>query len=191
MTGWTAAYQELELEVQEAMRELCGAACAACRRPCCKEVFCREGRDSPFLALVREGVETPGYDPRRGWLGPRGCRLPVGRPPVCYAYVCPEILSRLPGPDHRYAANILGDLVARAGERAAADRHAVELEATALAELRPAQILGRVARLRAALGACRRVLAGADAAVEGLEELDDEGDRAPLATPFPGGASAA
>jgi hypothetical protein len=162
VSAWIGDYRALELEVQTAMRELCRPSCARCRRRCCKEVFCREALDSPFLALVRAEVGTAPYDPKRGWLGPTGCRLEVGRPPICYEYVCPEILYTLHGDGQCFAANLLGEVMAFVGRSAVGAAHAVELDADALRHLDGRALRRRVARGRAGLAACRRALAGVE-----------------------------
>jgi hypothetical protein len=157
---WVEEYRALEREVQEAMGDLCAKACAACRDRCCKEVFCREARDSPFLEHVRQGIDETVYDRKRGWLGPRGCGIAVGRPPVCYEYVCPEILGELAGPEERYAANVLGEVVAWVGKAAMLDAHPVELDRRGFRSLRGTRLLDRIAEGRRVVEGCKRALTG-------------------------------
>jgi len=114
--------------MQEVMAELCAQSCASCRQRCCKERFCRESVESPFLQAVREGVTGVSYGAKKGWIGPRGCRLEVGRPPICYEYLCPEILYTLDGPDQREAAKDLAEIVAHVGDDLIDGQHAVEVD---------------------------------------------------------------
>jgi hypothetical protein len=68
------------------------------------------------------------YGSGRGWLTETGCALPVGRPPVCYQFLCDTVLSMRPEPDFRYALTIISNLVNHVGKKARGRKHIVELQ---------------------------------------------------------------
>lgn len=57
-------------------------------------------------------------DDRFGWLDVHGCLLEYGRPPICYAYYCDELLARLPDEESRLVAKTLGQLLFHVGKDA-------------------------------------------------------------------------
>jgi hypothetical protein len=117
-------YRSLEFRVCELMQKICIPFCSACPTPCCKVCFCREAEESPFLVAVHEARHA--FDENLGYLGSRGCRLGVGRPPVCHAFVCSGILNSQPTDAHRYALDCLGELVSFVGKNVWRGRHLVE-----------------------------------------------------------------
>lgn len=125
---WIDEYIALELAVQGPMLELCAASCSVCKTPCCREVFCRESRESAFLRLVVARAEASGYRADVGWLGAEGCRLAFGRPPVCYEFLCQRILDGLEDDVARRAALRLGKIIPDVGRQALGRAHLVELE---------------------------------------------------------------
>ncbi|MEO8613812.1 MAG: hypothetical protein ABI600_01625 [Luteolibacter sp.] len=71
--------------------------------------ICREAFESPFLLAVHGEKQT--FDKKSGYLGCNGCKLTIGRPPLCHAFVCDLIVKNQPSDAHRYALDCLGDLV--------------------------------------------------------------------------------
>ncbi len=104
--------------------------CSNCAQVCCKPVYCRESIESPFLSLlIKKSIAKPFLlmPPHRGWLNETGCNLTVGRPPVCYEFLCDRILdSQPPGLQH-YATIVLAKLVSHIGKRALGPRHLIEI----------------------------------------------------------------
>lgn len=67
--------------------------CLECADICCQEAICRESLHSPFLnALVQK--QAMAYNDDYGRLAEFGCRLSYGRPQVCYAYFCNEVIEK-------------------------------------------------------------------------------------------------
>ncbi len=91
------------------MQGVCGPFCGVCKTPCCRVDICREAFESPFLLAVHGEKQT--FDKKSGYLGCTGCKLTIGRPPLCHAFVCDLIVKHQPSDDHRYALDCLGDLV--------------------------------------------------------------------------------
>ena len=54
----------------------------------------------------------------------------MGRPPVCYQFLCETILEAQSTPQSRYALAILASLVAHAGKKVRGRQHIVELTDT-------------------------------------------------------------
>ncbi|WP_144413821.1 hypothetical protein [Kiritimatiella glycovorans] len=121
------AYGDLERRVQQRITRRWGGVCAHCATSCCRVDICEEALESVFLCRVREHFDQPGdFDPRFGWLGPGGCRLEVGRPPVCYAFFCDEIRNSLT-PEAREQLDRLGSIMDRVGRVGPRGLHLVEL----------------------------------------------------------------
>jgi hypothetical protein len=121
-------YSSLETRVGHIMQEICSPFCKVCIQPCCRVGICREAAESPFLLAVQQS-QSPSkiaFDPKLGYLGPRGCKLGAGRPPVCHAFVCGPVLRRQESDMHRYALECLGDLVGFIGKRVCRGRQLVE-----------------------------------------------------------------
>ena len=122
-------YAAFEAKICAYSTEIYQNHCSACKGVCCKPEYCEESLTSPFLGRIRQHF-VPGavYDSERGWLTASGCALPVGRPPVCYQFLCDTILTMRPGADFRYAIMVLSNLVGHMGKRALGGKHIVELE---------------------------------------------------------------
>lgn len=124
-----AKYAAFEAEVSAYSAKIYFEPCSACKGACCKPKYCEESLTSPFLSRLRQHfVPDAVYDSERGWLTGTGCALPVGRPPVCYQFLCNTILHLRPKPDFRYALTILSNLVNHIGKKARGGRHIVELQ---------------------------------------------------------------
>ena len=110
------------------MTAMCAAHCCACPRVCCREELCRETRESPFLHLLsRNFPPSTGYSSQNGWLTQNGCALSIGRAPVCYHFLCSEILVSRPTPLDGYMLEVLAALVNHIGKNALGRRHLVEI----------------------------------------------------------------
>lgn len=122
-------YIELETRVNEAVTAACQPVCRVCADCCCAVRFCRESVESHWLrtiaAVSGHGVGT--FAEREGWLAPQGCRLKVGRPPVCYEFFCAAIIESETNPYRQYALKVLGRLVGFAGQKAVGGRHLITL----------------------------------------------------------------
>jgi hypothetical protein len=123
------SYGQLEIELQQRMREACALFCDRCDDRCCRVDFCYESLESPFLAHVRARfAPSAHFDAVVGWLTPAGCGLAAGRPPVCYEFLCRAIMEAQPTRQHLSALENLAMLLARAGRNAFGHRHLVALE---------------------------------------------------------------
>ncbi len=122
------AYAAFESEVRVFSSELWLQSCSNCREVCCKAVYCRETFESPFLYLLLKNHSHPAYNiTQKNWLSEAGCKLSVGRPPVCYEFLCDNILdARRPGMQ-RYAMIVLSKLISHIGKRALGSRHLIEI----------------------------------------------------------------
>lgn len=122
------AYGVLEKKVLALMAVQCAAFCGRCAAVCCRPVYCREALTSPFLAWVRKvHLACVKWSVDTGWLGPAGCRLTVGRPLVCYEFICNRILFGRPEQRSRDDLKELADLLTGVGRRARAGHHLLEL----------------------------------------------------------------
>jgi hypothetical protein len=83
-------YVILERQIQSIIIHVSGDFCAKCSSPCCKECFCKESIESPFLATLIKKQKIA-YHAKKGWMSPSGCRLDYGRPIVCYDFFCDAI----------------------------------------------------------------------------------------------------
>ena len=121
-------YALYEDKVRTAMIGMCVANCRACTRVCCREELCRETIESPFLCLVRQQAPPMmNYSSVDGWLTKTGCALSIGRAPVCYHFLCSDILSSQPSIVDRYVLKALAALVTHIGKNALGHRHLVEI----------------------------------------------------------------
>jgi len=110
------------------MDSVCVRHCSRCDKVCCNQDFCRETVDSPFLSHILEKYPPPtSYSNDSGWLTDSGCRLLIGRPPVCYEFLCESILASQKSEFDRYMIKILSALMTYTGKNAAGGRHIVEL----------------------------------------------------------------
>jgi hypothetical protein len=150
---WAAArrWAGLERRLRAAMDAACGPVCAACPSPCCRPEMCAEAAESPWLLLVRAAAGCRArWLAGRGFLGAAGCRLAVGRPPVCAEFLCAR-LDRALGPEARRLQAMARTLTA-AGERALGGEHLVEiLTPERLAAADPARLAARLEKAGARL----------------------------------------
>ncbi len=130
MNAFIDRYTGLEARIRVRMIELFSGTCGICTACCCRADICEEVIQSAFLSLLleKQGRAPTDMDDRFGWLDLNGCSLEYGRPPVCYAYYCDELLARLPDEDTRWVARILGRLMDYIGENAIDGVHLVEIE---------------------------------------------------------------
>ena len=156
-------YTEFEHRVRELMIAQAAPCCSVCPSCCCRFDICEETIDSAFLSLIRTR-EEPGesFSDSYGWLTPTGCLLKIGRPPVCYEFLCDDIMHSMPDDDARFALRTLGMLITYVGRKAIGTRHLVEL-------LNPDDLL----RLRYERFHAR--LATAQTALEDIEEYFSSG----------------
>ena len=121
-------YAQFEASLRKAMTAMCAAHCCTCTRVCCREELCRETLESAFLHLLsRNFSRSAAYSSQNGWLTKTGCALSIGRAPVCYHFLCSEILASRPTPLDRYMLEVLAALVNHIGKNALAGRHLVEI----------------------------------------------------------------
>lgn len=126
-------YMELETAVRELMDRLFSNTCGMCTACCCRVDICEEATESTFLRMVlqKQGVSTDDRDDRYGWLGLHGCILDYGRPPVCHAFFCGELLAQLPDDETRHVIQVLGKLLHYVGDRVLDDLHLVDIAGAA------------------------------------------------------------
>jgi hypothetical protein len=129
-------YAALESQIRTHMTQLFSETCGLCTACCCRVDICEEVQESAFLRrlLIKQGRSTEELDDRFGWLDLQGCSLEYGRPPICYAYFCDELLARLPDDQSRWAVKILGRLVEYIGEDAVGESHLTEIRNVAVLE---------------------------------------------------------
>jgi len=121
-------YAAFESEVRVFSSELWFQWCSNCRDVCCKAEYCRETYESPFLCLLLKKHSRRAYhNAQKAWLGEAGCKLSVGRPPVCYEFLCGNILEAQQPGMHRYAMIVLAKLMSHVGKRALGSRHLIEV----------------------------------------------------------------
>ena len=121
-------YATFESEVRVFSSELWFQWCYSCRKVCCKAIYCRETLESPFLFLLSKNHSPEvSYGTQKDWLGEAGCKLSVGRPPVCYEFLCGTILEAQQPGMHRYAMIVLSKLISHIGKRALGSRHLIEV----------------------------------------------------------------
>ena len=121
-------YVNFERDVRVIMDSVCARYCSCCDRVCCNQDFCRETIESPFLShILEEYPPATNYSTESGWLTPTGCGLLMGRPPVCYEFLCDAIVVPQQSKFDRYVIKILSTLITHIGKNAAGGRHFVEL----------------------------------------------------------------
>jgi hypothetical protein len=121
-------YAAFETEVTEFTSELLKPWCHNCKGECCKADCCRETLDSSFLSLLlTQFPPRVKFSAHNGWLTKSGCALAMGRPPVCYEFLCDRVLDALATPINRYAMVVLSKLVSYVGQRATGRSHLVEI----------------------------------------------------------------
>ena len=127
------------------MRSACSPTCSSCYKICCRPKMCQESLDSPFLVLVRNASkQRTAWKKEQGWLGAKGCRLNLGRPPVCYEFLCQDILDNQPDENARSQLKALARLLTQAGQRALGGDHIVEIMTMErLARVKPGRMAAR------------------------------------------------
>ena len=121
-------YAAFESEVRVFSSELWVRWCSNCREVCCKALYCRETYESPFLLLLlKKNSHQISNSTQKAWLSEAGCTLSVGRPPVCYEFLCANILDAQQTGMHRYAMIVLSKLVSHIGKKALGSRHLIEV----------------------------------------------------------------
>ena len=121
-------YAAFESEVRVFSTQLWFQWCSNCRAVCCKAVYCRETVESPFLLLLLKKYSQRVFtSPQTTWLSETGCKLAVGRPPVCYEFLCGNILDAQQTEVNRYAMMVLSKLVSHIGKKALGSRHLIEV----------------------------------------------------------------
>ncbi len=82
-----SAHHNIEHCLQKITQHAFGEECTKCTDVCCKEEFCRESIDIPFLRLLSSGTPEE-YNQTTGWCTMNtGCELTLGRPLVCYVNI--------------------------------------------------------------------------------------------------------
>ena len=156
------AYAEFEAEVGAFSSELWSQWCSNCREVCCKPVYCRETLESPFLLLLSKNHSPEVfYSTRKAWLNEAGCKLSVGRPPVCYEFLCSNILEAQQPGMHRYAMIVLSKLMSHIGKRALGSRHLIEvMDPADLKKVRYSRFQKRLSEARNAFDALQLFFRG-------------------------------
>ncbi len=123
-----AKYASFEKTVYKQISRVLGEYCTDCEGGCCTAAICRETKESPFLILLCNVFQpSVRYQKRKGWQRKTGCVLQVGRPPICYEFICSEIERSQTAPLERYVVKVLCRLVTHTGKRANGSVHLVEV----------------------------------------------------------------
>lgn len=121
-------YAAFEREINAYAAKLWQPFCSACKGVCCQPEYCRESIESPFLSRLRESYPSKrDYCPDMGWLTEAGCSLSRGRPPICYQFLCENILQAQISDEQRYLMNVISDLVNHVGKRALGHKHLIAI----------------------------------------------------------------
>ena len=121
-------YAQFEERLRKVMNAMCIPHCCACNQVCCRGELCRETIESPFMSLLRQKFPPPSaYCSQNGWLTRTGCALGIGRAPVCYHFLCSDILVSQPTPIDAYLLKVLAALINYIGKNALGRRHLVEI----------------------------------------------------------------
>jgi len=121
-------YACFESKVQKEITTRCSQYCSSCSHICCTPEFCQETLESPFLSLVRKRFSPYArYMKNRGWWSENGCTLSFGRPPVCYEFMCNDIIDDQPTDSDLYTIKILSKLISHVGKNALGRLHIVEI----------------------------------------------------------------
>jgi hypothetical protein len=140
-------YIDLEKRIRSIMHRLFEPFCEKCSNCCCKEDICRESIDSAWLTLVRNILDsrTLQYNEADGWLSSSGCRLAAGRPPVCYEYLCTNILNSCRGCKFLDNLKQLSKLLSITGTKSLGHKHLVALSTEEIAtRLNPTKLSTRI-----------------------------------------------
>jgi hypothetical protein len=155
-------YAAFEAEVRSFSSEIWFQWCSSCREVCCKAVYCRETLESPFLFLLlkKYSHQVINYT-QKAWLSEAGCKLSVGRPPVCYEFLCSNILEAQQPGMHRYAMIVLSKLMSHIGKRALGSRHLIEvMDPADLKKVRYSRFQKRLSEARNAFDALQLFFRG-------------------------------
>ena len=123
-----AEYAAFELEINNYSSQLWRPFCSVCKGVCCQPEYCWESIESPFLSRLH-GCYSPKsvFSSDMGWLTGAGCSLPLGRPPVCYQFVCEKILETQGTDEQQYLMKVFSNLINHVGKRALGHRHLVAI----------------------------------------------------------------
>jgi hypothetical protein len=80
-----------------------------------------------LLLLLKKHSHPVFYGTQQDWLSEAGCKLSVGRPPVCYEFLCADILDAQQPGLQRYAMMVLAKLISHIGKIALGSRHLIEV----------------------------------------------------------------
>ena len=154
-------YAAFECEVMEFTSEFLRPWCSNCKGDCCNTECCRESLESSFLSLlISKCPPNASFSDHEGWLTKSGCALAVGRPPVCYEFLCDRVLAARPTPIYGYAMAVLSKLVSHVGRRAAGRSHLVEImDPLDLSTINPDSFSRRLIEARKAFKVVRTLLA--------------------------------
>ncbi len=155
-------YAAFEAEVRVFSSGLWFQWCSNCRQVCCKSVYCRETIESPFLyLLLQKHSHHISFNTQKDWLSQTGCKLSVGRPPVCYEFLCGNILDGQQTGMQRYAMIILSKLISHIGKRALGPRHLIEvMDPDDLKKIRYSRFQKRLSEARNAFEAVQSIFRG-------------------------------
>jgi hypothetical protein len=118
-------YRITEQSIQKLIAPITQCFCRECAGTCCQEEICRESIHSSFLnALVQK--QAIAYNDCNGWLADSGCRLRYGRPQVCYAYFCNEVIEAQPKWSQK--VNDVIKVFSASGDRASGGTHLIGIE---------------------------------------------------------------
>ena len=147
-------YLRFEKDVRVLMDSICARHCSRCHRLCCNHDFCQETIESPFLSHILEKFPpSASYDIESGWLKDTGCGLLIGRPPVCYEFLCEDILASQKTEFDRYVVKVLSALMSHIGKNSVGGRHLVEiLHEDDLQRIVPLRFEKKLQEAQAALG---------------------------------------
>jgi hypothetical protein len=166
-------YAAFESEVRVFSSELWFPWCSNCREVCCKPVYCRETPESPFLFLLLKKYSHRVFNsPQKTWLSETGCKLAIGRPPVCYEFLCATILEAQQPGIHRYAMIVLAKLISHIGKRALGSRHLIEvMDPDDLKKIRYSRFQKRLTEARNAFDVLQLFFKGHKIEVDALKVL--------------------
>ncbi len=153
-------YMDFEKKLQAPMKTVCAEYCSSCASVCCREELCRETLEAPFLRQLRKKAPAPvAYSSDQGWLTDSGCALSIGRAPVCYHFLCKDILAAQGTQLDRYLLKVLAALINHVGKNALGDRHLVEIfDSQDLHRVKLPRFLKKLHEAQAALNAVEAYL---------------------------------
>lgn len=83
-------HKEIEGVIARQIAEISSGTCKKCQVPCCREDICGEVDESYFLSRI---IDKKCRKKENKWLAGQGCILEYGRPLLCRAYFCDELLA--------------------------------------------------------------------------------------------------